>query len=517
MEFFRQFRGGAPEPAKRKEGQPWPFKRGLLHCNLLMILDCPPVFDATVNTAVVVLRNEPEKPGQEFTFIGASRLDQVLQRLHNIGGETLDLLVQEKLGALVEGFEGAEEFAADGRQVLRVVRGGIPVYRAPLSLYHDCVFQGVFEPSPPMVAFYDKHMRRWVEVVEMEFEVGERERLTLWEMVRTSESAQEHSGELEVRRADLASGDLTILGAVTEGGVGLQTSDNGRFLAYLEGTPEAKALLAKNEGLEPDGTGTYPNSDWGRTGVRRIIRRQQVASAECLNAEHHRSGIPEPEAHWVPYQKGDAEGNRWTRINNCYIDWSEPTVAWLFDHSGNGAGFPVVRNSQLYFVRGFCWNHRLTNLVKAQVFESALPDQKCLVMRSVHDLTDELAAVALLNSSLLSYVIRQFFISPQCYGINDARLTPWVIPSEDWTGRAVSQVERAVGVQRERLAIWTRAELADEDPEGDPEYRRLGKELEGIEEAIDGLIAELYGLPVPEDPVEELVRLAAGEAEGEAA
>jgi hypothetical protein len=90
---------------------------------------------------------------------------------------------------------------------------------------------------------------------------------------------------------------LTILGAVTEGGVGLQTGNNGRFLAYLSGSPEAEALLARNEGLHADATGAYPHSDWGQTGVRKVIVPSQIAAAKYMTAEYQRRGIPEPVAH----------------------------------------------------------------------------------------------------------------------------------------------------------------------------------------------------------------------------
>jgi hypothetical protein len=433
--------------------------------------------------------------------------------VYNVGGEALDLLVQERLAGLQEGFEGSEEFEADGKRVLRVVQGGLPSYRLPLALYHDCVFQGVFEPSPPLLAFYDKYMRRWVETVSREFEVGDGKMSTLWEMVQSSREIARHSDILRAYRLGLQAGDVTILGAVTEGGQGLATGENGRFLAYLEGTPEAQNLLAKNEGLEPYATGALQISDWGEGGVRRIIRREQVAPAKYLTEEFQRRGIPELIAHWVPYEKGDPEGNRWARINNCYIDWSETSVEWLYEHSGRSdARMPVVRNPQLYFREGFCWNVRLTELLKARLMKPSVAGHKAMFVESALPLVPNSTMLACLNSRLLSWIIREFIRSPQSFEMNDARAVPLVIPDELLAGSAADRVGAAVAVQEQCLPIWTTAKLAGESPQADPEYQRLGWELEKIEEEIDGLVAEVYGLPVPEDPVDELVRLA--EAEG---
>ena len=49
--------------------------------------------------------------------------------------------------------------------------------------------------------------------------------------------------ELDSYRAALKPGNLTLLGLVTEGGQGMATSNNGRFVGCLKGSKPANRIL----------------------------------------------------------------------------------------------------------------------------------------------------------------------------------------------------------------------------------------------------------------------------------
>jgi hypothetical protein len=50
-------------------------------------------------------------------------------------------------------------------------------------------------------------------------------------------------------------------------------------------------------------------------------------------------------AQFVPFRKGDPEGNRWLDDDSLFIDWSSRSVFWLFENSGQkAANMPVIRN-----------------------------------------------------------------------------------------------------------------------------------------------------------------------------
>jgi hypothetical protein len=60
---------------------------------------------------------------------------------------------------------------------------------------------------------------------------------------------------------------------------------------------------------------------------------------------------------YVPYDKGDKEGNRWYSETPYLIDWSFEDVTWLNENSGKkGEGMPVVRNPKFNFRAGLCWS-----------------------------------------------------------------------------------------------------------------------------------------------------------------
>ena len=480
-------------------------REALLAQQLLVVYDLPPVFDATVDTAIILARRSEARPDHELEFIGASRLDQQIRRKAGLRGAALSAEVQRRIEAL-ETESAALEYDHTTRRGVRVVAhssdGGIPFYRVPMRLYQEAIFGAVFEPRWPVLRFYDDYMADWVAAVNREFTVdagGRTTSVTLWDMVSSSDKIEKYRDVLESYRNSLKPGDLTILGAVTEGGQGLATADNGRFLAYLEGTPAAANLLAKNEALSPDATGAYPNSDWGENGVRRIIRGEQVAPERYWTPEYARKGIPEPVAHWVPYQQGDPEGNRWCRINACYIDWSEKSVRWLYEHSGRkGHRMPVVRNPQFYFREGFCWNNIVNRRagIKARRINPCVPSHVSMFLVPTTPAAPAELAVALLNSQLVELSCRRFNYSPQHVEVSHARLLPVRIPDSSTGRRVAAGVRSAVDLQGRRLEAKAKAELKG-DARAAARVEELGDRLAEAERDIDKLVWQWYGYSEP--------------------
>ncbi|GIV34362.1 MAG: hypothetical protein KatS3mg031_1897 [Chitinophagales bacterium] len=57
-----------------------------------------------------------------------------------------------------------------------------------------------------------------------------------WDKISTSKNIEKHKRELENYRKSLKPGHITLLGLITEGGVGIQTGNNGKYIGVLEGT-----------------------------------------------------------------------------------------------------------------------------------------------------------------------------------------------------------------------------------------------------------------------------------------
>jgi hypothetical protein len=62
-------------------------------------------------------------------------------------------------------------------------------------------------------------------------------------MITNSSSVPEkYKKELQTYRNSLKPGDITLLGLITEGGVGIQTGNNGKFIGVLGGTKWANKV-----------------------------------------------------------------------------------------------------------------------------------------------------------------------------------------------------------------------------------------------------------------------------------
>ncbi|EJF45402.1 hypothetical protein [Capnocytophaga ochracea] len=64
-----------------------------------------------------------------------------------------------------------------------------------------------------------------------------------WDKISTSKNITKYSKELEAYRQSLQPGDIALLGCLTEGGQGLATANNGKYIAIRKSTKWAKNIL----------------------------------------------------------------------------------------------------------------------------------------------------------------------------------------------------------------------------------------------------------------------------------
>jgi len=197
----------------------------------------PKAFQATVNTAIYIAQRE-RLADYNFTFLDAREVGG------NDEGSWEDKLIV---------FEGLKEIEAyDTQNAVRIGDKELEVsspreidpigqYRVPVELYKKTVKRVFFTPNKKNLKLYEKFMPRMTELYE-----------EWWSKIKSSKDIQKNKKEIEKYLKTLKPGDVTLLGLITDGGVGLQTGDNGRFLAVREGTrtEEAKRIVARLEGFE---------------------------------------------------------------------------------------------------------------------------------------------------------------------------------------------------------------------------------------------------------------------------
>ncbi len=333
-----------------------------------------------------------------------------------------------------------------------------------------------------------------------------------WEKISTSKNIERNKKELEKYRNSLKPGDITLLGLITEGGQGLATGNNGKYIGVLEGTkwaekvykerPEklllveefckkngirnkkdAEAFLNKLDEKEirklfDDLKEKYGRDIFGQGWLYRIVSKEEIADVDALTEDEKLNGIKGTKT-FVPYDKGDKEGNRWYAPTPYYIDWSRENVKILqTDPKARWQGY------QFYFREGFCWTFTLneySEYQKVRIKEKGIHDVNAMSLFTNINALNSKYIISLLNSYYLFYYKRIFLNSSSAFQINDARQLPIIIPTQEQLKVFEDIFNRAVSVQKDKFA----GKISEEEAEA---------KLQVIQRELDERVLEMYGL-----------------------
>ena len=458
-----------------------------------------------------------------------------------------------------------------------------------------------------------------------------------WPRIETSEKFAQNRAAISAYHATLRPGDITLVGLIAEGGQGLATGNNARFLGYLEGTAQAKHLLEKRAEwtmrwladaeiavrfralLEKAGgdldkamndsaaweavveplRAEFPAARLGfsKMDLYRIVPRAVVAGSDdfefawkerkkelwgrwrsrgelagfwkkepaarvpdaefcetCIalrawvpvmneqlrkanmepmpkdvlglrSAECYRDPKDAPRiatiysglrgrGQWVPYSKGDSEGNRWASDQPLFIAWTKPNVEWLFGQSGRPEkGSPVVRNASLYLLPGVSWSDTGNHVaLKARELPVSVNDVKSMRLTPIVPELSSSAFLALLNSDVVSFWEKKFVNNTCMYQVNDLRQIPLVIPAPSQAKRLERLAELAMSAKRHAFAseppdnalVAECRRLADQLSAHAPDYLRPPAQavtfqkpddcLAVLERAVNWEAEKLYGV-----------------------
>jgi hypothetical protein len=306
--------------------------------------------------------------------------------------------------------------------------------------------------------------------------------------------------------------DFIPLGLVVEGGQGLATADDRRFLGVVDGTPEAAAAAVHGHrlisllddhptakavyedaitagGQAVDGllavNGRYVAKDvgWPRIGLIRTVSGEEVRR-RALSDEERERGITEGPT-WVPFEKGDTSaegggGSAWSRRNVLVIDWSPESVNVLRERARRkGSRSPRLQNERLWGQGGVTWNRAASYLRVRIVPPGAIFSDMAPTIRPTVDWLTVPALLALLNAPAADFILRTFVGSRMHVEVGDMRRVPVPVPIDQ------------VATELDRLGS-----AAVAAHESGPDARA---DLKQIERTIDILVRDLYGFAEHEE------------------
>ncbi len=578
---------------------------------------CDP-FDATVDAAIFVARKSPPAPEENDTLLFVQARPRT-GTAPDVALETLPLRDAVRFSentALPAGLGDA----AHGTHARPGYAGAdLRVHRVPLALYRATHKRAFFEPRPGTLRLWEK-FNEPVKAL-----VGD-----WWERIKDSKVFDKNRGEIAAYQRTLKPGDITLVGLIAEGGQGMRTANNGRFLGYLESTRQADEVQAKREGkkwtkawladsaiapvfrdllADAGGDAAKPLKDsaaWeacieplrqkfgderlgiGKTELYRIVPRNLVADEEdfrfawtqrkaellarwrthedlrpfwhttldlslarkqleklhkaktvsdedfialCREIQRWAAGPPTGKrrvpreaiglrssedytdaddapriatiynglggrGQFVPFRKGDPDGNRWLDDEPLFIRWTNADVIWLFENSGHSAPrSPVIRNAHFYFTAGLTYNiHARGVLLKSKLLRGCVFDSSASMLCPTARAVPAEHLLALFNSHIVSFYIKKF-LNNTWHEISDLRQIPLVVPTAAQSKRINTLVTLAFRAKRHGLAGThpdnalvaavqpIEAELAAHGPE----YLRPGAQAKLLATAADCL------------------------------
>jgi methylase of polypeptide subunit release factors len=382
------------------------------------------------------------------------------------------------------------------------------VYKVKDEVYKNVANNVFFIPTEFNLKIYEKLGKKVKELLDR-----------WWSFISDSKKINKYKEYLDDYRNSLKAGDITLLGLITEGGVGIQTGDNGRYIGVLEGTkwaekvrkerpeklwnfiktqkPKELSNLKSKKDVEEylnsvsekeirklfdELKEKYGRDIFGQGWLYRIVSKDEIADVESLSDDEKLNGI-DGDKTFVPYDKGDRDGNRWWAPTPYYIDWSRENVRFLKENSGKkGEGMPVVRNPQFYFKEGFCWNNVTGTKIICRIKEKSVHSTEAMTFISlIPKMVSDKYLICLMNSSFFGLYKNTFLNITVHLTTGDAKEFPIIIPTPEQLKEFELIFDRAKRVQEEKFS----GKISEKEAE---------ERLEEIQKELDEKVLRLYGL-----------------------
>ena len=497
--------------------------RDLFQSNRLHRLgQCDP-FKATVDAAIFVAEKSRQKDDDDLVFIQARY-------------KTDKSIPETELINLIEGMPEFTKGEADfkwGKEAYPVHhsnKGCLRLHKTNMQPYRKALKHAFFEPNEAIVYLYSRFMEPITKLVDK-----------WWDKIETSKKFAKHKNEIIEYHKSLKPDDVTLVGLIAEGGQGLATANNGRFLGFLDGTNHAKKILERQRELinrwdnNPAVKSVFKellkdNNDDFQAIVESLKRKfHPTRVLELKKGEIYRivypSEIAEPEAWdeairknlvsegidggrtWVPFRKGDPEGNKWIDDEPLFINWSKENVEYL-----KNAPEARWQGHEFFFQKGVTWTRGANHTqVKARFQNECIFDVNAMRLTPLSSIFTAEVLLSIFNSNIFSFILKKFIAHTWMIQLNDIRQMPIVVPSEFQYSELEALSIKAVKAKELTFTkMQPSRELVDfchglaENQKYAPEYLQAPKQLKLIstpdeclniiELAVQWAVERLYGV-----------------------
>lgn len=446
------------------------------------IIVTPRAFSALVDTSIFIVKNV-DKEGYRFKFIDTSKCS-------------------------IDDYYDLQSASCKS------------IYEIDIDLYKNNLDSIFFIPTKINTQIYDKIIQRTKALYDV-----------WWDKIYTSDRIKKNEKAIQKYIDDnIKSGELTLLGLITEGGQGLATGNNGKFIGAKEGTKLAQRIkdtridkfyenIIKNKNNKIMFEKQYINYSnintkkdvkyflgklnelevrnifdklkeligrdvFGQGYIFKIINENEIKNINDMTEYEKLNGIDDDKKVYIPYDKGDKEGNKWYLKTPFYINWSINTVSFLNKYSGKkGIGMPVVRNKKFYFREGFCWSDINTVYLKSRIKDKSIHDGKSMSLFNKLDesIISTKYIVAIINSKFISEFTSNFYNNTSTFQINDGRKLPIIIPIKEQLKYINELVDKAIKIKK----LQFNKNITKEEAES---------KLQKIQDEIDEFVYELYDI-----------------------
>ena len=461
-------------------------RKKILENKLLNLTPTPKAFSAMVDTCIFSIQKKKCNKNYKFNFLDLKNLDNLSNKsFENMGRPEWEVLLNK---AFLNP-ESKNKIIADSDIYINSLNN---VFFAPNKRNHKICNIII----PTIKNIYNKY----------------------WETIKTSKAIAQNMEIIQEYNSKLKETDLTLLGLVTNGGQGLATGNNGDFVGCIEGSNEAKRVLAqrpiklfsvlKNYGKKihkkfPElvkldtvlKTQVYLSKNdeqkirklfysikqflgrdiFGQGFLYIIVSKSEIMEIDKMTSNEKDKGIDSKEKIYVKYDKGDKEGNRWTFETPYFIKWDTKSVNYLKTNS-----LARWQGYNFFFKSGFCWSDIHTIYLKSRLKDESVHDVTSMSLSSINSKIDNRYLVCLINSKFIAEYQENFLNNTSHFQINDARKLPIIVPKKEISKKFIDIFNRTKKIKNE----FYKNEIS---------FEQHNDALYKIEKENDLLVEKIYG------------------------